>query len=115
MCIHRRRAFSCFIRSKFCWERGDSHHFLSWERMRTERKYAFDTIQKRYYAGFTFTENRFGLKDSMWFVGAERAKDGAMDVFFALPVDIQFLGKSEGAKKENTIDELIRNAEKQLE
>ena len=63
---------------------------------------------KKYYTGLRFTNKSFGLKNSAWLVGVERARDEAMDVIFALPVDIQL-------RMAGTIDDLIRNAENQLE
>lgn len=69
---------------------------------------------KKYFTGFSFTNEKFGLRESVWLVGTKRAKDGAMDVVFALPVDIQLRGKAAEQKTEYTIDDLISNAMKGL-
>lgn len=69
---------------------------------------------KKYFTGFSFTNEKFGLQESTWFVGVEQAKDGAMEVAFALPVDIQLRGKAAEQKTEYTIEDLISNAMKDL-
>lgn len=45
--------------------------------------------RKEAHIGFSFTNSKFGVQDSVWLVGVKRAKDNAMDVLFSLPVDIQ--------------------------
>ena len=43
---------------------------------------------KQHWLGLRFTDKTFGKQHSQWLVRCERAKDGAMDVVFALPLDI---------------------------
>ena len=43
---------------------------------------------KPYWIGLRFTNSTFGRMHSRWLVKCERAKDGAMDLVFALPLDI---------------------------
>lgn len=52
------------------------------------RKTLLRYYPKVYYTGLSFMNERFGLAGSLWMVRAERAKDGAMDVIFGLPLDI---------------------------
>lgn len=70
---------------------------------------------KAYFTGFSFTNEKFGLEDSAWFVGVERAKDGAMDLVLALPVDIQRHGGEAGQEHCQTVNDLIEDAQKRLE
>lgn len=43
---------------------------------------------KEYRVGFSFSNEKFGFEGTEWYVGVEKAKDGAMDLVFALPMDI---------------------------
>lgn len=43
---------------------------------------------KQHWFGLRFSDQTFGRQHSQWLVRCERAKDGAMDVVFALPLDI---------------------------
>lgn len=43
---------------------------------------------KQHWIGLRFNDKVFGRQHSQWLVRCERAKDGAMDVVFALPLDI---------------------------
>ena len=43
---------------------------------------------KKNYVGFNFTDEEYGVQGSCWMVRCERAKDGAMNLVFALPLDI---------------------------
>lgn len=43
---------------------------------------------KQHWLGLRFSDQTFGRQHSQWLVRCERAKDGAMDVVFSLPLDI---------------------------
>ena len=43
---------------------------------------------KQHWFGLRFNDKIFGRQHSQWLVRCERAKDGAMDVVFSLPLDI---------------------------
>ena len=43
---------------------------------------------KQHWFGLRFSDQTFGRQHSQWLVRCERAKDGAMDVVFSLPLDI---------------------------
>ena len=43
---------------------------------------------KKNYVGFNFADKEYGVQGSCWMVRCERAKDGAMNLVFALPLDI---------------------------
>lgn len=43
---------------------------------------------KQHWLGLRFSDQTFGWQHSQWLVRCERAKDGAMDVVFSLPLDI---------------------------
>ena len=43
---------------------------------------------KQHWFGLRFNDKIFGQQHSQWLVRCERAKDGAMDVVFSLPLDI---------------------------
>ena len=43
---------------------------------------------KQHWFGLCFNDKIFGRQHSQWLVRCERAKDGAMDVVFSLPLDI---------------------------
>lgn len=43
---------------------------------------------KKNYVGFNFADEEYGVQASSWLVRCERANDGAMNLVFALPLDI---------------------------
>jgi len=55
---------------------------------RYRRKTLLRFYPKKYYVGLNFADEEYGVQGSSWLVRCERAKDGAMDLVFALPLDI---------------------------
>lgn len=55
---------------------------------RYRRKTLLRFYPKKYYVGLSFTDEEYGVQGSSWLVRCEHAKDGAMDLVFALPLDI---------------------------
>ena len=78
---------------------------------RYQRKVLLRFYRKTYFVGFSFTNEEFGVQGSCWLVRCERAKDGAMDLVFALPVDITHKNyPNEKRAGDGQVDELIANA-----
>lgn len=55
---------------------------------RYRRKTLLRFYPKKYYVGLSFTDEEYGVQASSWLVRCERANDGAMNLVFALPLDI---------------------------
>ena len=76
---------------------------------------------KQYWLGLRFTDPTFGRQQSRWLVKCERARDGAMDVVVALPLDIvpqndcnrSSTGAATGMPPPDGVDALIRWAQEQ--
>jgi hypothetical protein len=76
---------------------------------------------KQYWLGLRFTHSTFGRAGSRWLVKCERARDGAMNVVVALPLDIvpqndcdrSSTGGATGTPPPDGVDALIRWAQAQ--
>lgn len=55
---------------------------------RYRRKTLLRFYPKNNYVGLNFADEEYGVQGSCWMVRCERSKDGAMDLVFALPLDI---------------------------
>jgi len=52
-------------------------------------------LKFRYYPnsrflGVSILSPRFGRRGTLWIVGAKKAPDGAVDLVYALPLDVEF-------------------------
>ena len=55
---------------------------------RYHRKTLLRFYPKKHYVGLNIADEEYGVQGSCWLVRCECAKDGAMDMVFALPLDI---------------------------
>lgn len=54
------------------------------------KMYKYSVYPKRDYMGVQVNNKIFGKRNSVWLVGCEKARDGAMDLTFSFPLDICF-------------------------
>lgn len=74
----------------------------------------FRSYPKSRFVGVSLTNHRFSLQTSVWLVGCERAKDGAMDICCAFPLNVEFPYKGPeeyGSRKARNLADIIRELE----
>lgn len=79
-----------------------------------DKLYKFRWYPKRHYAGLQIQNPLFGKRGSVWLVGCEKANDGAMDMIYAFPLDVQFRydGPDEyGSKLSRDVADLLKEIE----
>ena len=79
-----------------------------------DKLYKFRWYPKAYYAGLQIRDHIFGKHGSVWLVGCEKANDGAMDLIYAFPLEVQFRydGSDEyGSRLRRNVTDLLKEIE----